>query len=69
MLERLYEVTTSPWDRFAALGHRMLYNKHVSPPMAFGMPMIDIDAEHVKTYAQTHVGSDSEREDLSEADW
>ena len=67
-LERLGEVTTSPWDHgYAALGHRMLYNKHVSPPMAFGMPMIDIDAEHVKTYAQTHVGSDSEREDLPEA--
>ena len=68
VLEPLSEVTTSPWDHgYASLGHQLLYNMHVSPPMAFGMPMIDVDAEHVKTYAQTHVGSDSELEDLPEA--
>ena len=29
--------------------------------------MIDVDAEHVKTYVATHVGSNSDREDPLEA--
>ena len=31
------------------------------------MPMIDVDAEHVKTYAKMHAGSDSDRGDPLEA--
>ena len=68
VLEPLGEITTSPWDHgCASLGHRMLYTKNISPPLAVSMPMIDVDAEHVKTYAATHVGSDSDREDPLEA--
>ena len=68
VLELLSDVTTAPWDHgYASLGHRMLYNKHVSPPQAFGMPMIDNDAEHVKNYAATHAGSRSDQEDPPEA--
>ena len=62
VLEPLGEITTSPWDHgYASLGHRMLYTGNVSPPFAVSMPMTDVDAEHVKTYAAKHVGSDSDR--------
>ena len=68
VLEPLGEIKTSPWDHgYASLGHRMLYSKNLSPPLAVSMPMIDVDAEHVKTYAATHVSSDSDREDPLEA--
>ena len=70
VLEWLRDVTTVPWDHgYASLGHRhrTLYSKHVSPPQAFGMPMIDVDAEHVKNYAATHAGSNSDQDDLPEA--
>ena len=64
VLEPLGEITTSPWDHgYAFLGHCMLYTKKISTPLAVSMPMIDVDAEHVKTYAAKHVGSDSDRED------
>ena len=45
----------------------VLYSKNLSPPLAVGMPMIDVDAEHVITYAKTHAGSDSDCEDPLEA--
>ena len=45
----------------------MLYTKNISPPLPVGMPMIDVDAEHLKNYARTHAGSDSDREDPLEA--
>ena len=35
-LEDLGDVTTSPWEYgYAALGHRMMYNRHLSPPFGF----------------------------------
>ena len=68
VLEPLGEITTSPWDHgYACLGHRTLYSKHVSPPLPVGMPMTDVDAEHVKNYAATHAGSNSDHEDPLEA--
>ena len=68
VLELLGEIKTSPWDHgYASLGHRMLYSKNLSPPLAVSMHMIDVDTEHVKTYAAKHVGSDSDREDPLEA--
>ena len=68
VLEPLGEITTSPWDHgYASLGHCMLYTKNISPPLAVSMPMIDVDAKHVKTYAAKHVGSNSDREDPREA--
>ena len=45
----------------------MLYSKNLSPPLAVSMPMIDVDAEHVITYARTQAGSDSDRGDPLEA--
>ena len=52
VLEELGDITTSPWEYgYAALGHRMMYNRHLSPPMPFGMPMIDVEAIQVKKYA------------------
>ena len=42
----------SPWEfGYASLGHRMLYNRQVSPPQPLGMPMIDIEAIQVQKYA------------------
>jgi len=68
VLEPLGEIKVSPWDHgYASLGHRMLYTKNISLPLRVGMPMIDVDAEHVKTYAKMHAGSDSDREDPLEA--
>ena len=43
---------------YAALGHRMMYNKTVSPPQPFGMPMIDVEAVHVQNYAAMHPNED-----------
>ena len=52
VLEELGDITTSPWEYgYAALGHRMVYNRHLSPPMPVGMPMIDVEAIQVKKYA------------------
>ena len=67
-LEDLGDVTTSPWEYgYAALGHRMMYNRHFSPPLALGMPMIDVEAIQVKKYAQENPNEDLEQEPASQA--
>ena len=67
-LEDLGDVTTSPWEYgYAALGHRMMYNRHLSPPLALGMPMIDVEAIQVKKYADENPNEDLEQEPASQA--
>ena len=52
-LEDLGEVVSGPWDYgYASLGHRMVYNKRLSGPFAFGVgaalpPGIDVEANTV----------------------
>ena len=49
----LGEMKFSPWEfGYAAFGHRMMYNKTLSPPQAAGMPTIaDVEAILVHQYA------------------
>ena len=59
VLEELGDVHHSPWEfGYASLGHRMLYNRQVSPPQAVGMPMIDVEAIQVQKYADENPDED-----------
>lgn len=63
VLEDLGDLRFSPWEfGYAAVGHRMVYNKHLSPPIPVGMPMIDVEAVQVKKYAQENPNEDLEPE-------
>ena len=68
VLEELGDVTTSPWEYgYAALGHRMMYNRHYSPPLPFGMPAIDVEAVQVRKYADEHPNEDLDDEHQTQA--
>ena len=68
VLEELGDITTSPWEYgYAALGHRMMYNRHLSPPMPVGMPMIDVEAIQVKKYAVENPNEDLDPEHPAQA--
>ena len=68
VLEDLGDVTTSLWEYgYAALGHRMMYNRHLSPPLALGMPMIAVEAIQVRKYAADNPNEDLEQEPASQA--
>ena len=61
VLEELGDLHHSPWEfGYASLGHRMLYNRHVSPPQPLGMPMIDIEAVQVQKYAAENPHEDDD---------
>ena len=57
-------MVSGPWDYgYASLGHRMVYNKRLSGPFAFGVgaalpPGIDVEAIQVQTYAAEHPHED-----------
>ena len=68
VLEELGAMEFGPWEfGYAALGHRMVYNKHLSPPMPVGMPSIDVEAVQVKKYAQENPNEDLEPEPPAQA--
>eukprot|EP00435_Cladocopium_sp_Y103_P045613 s2564_g13.t1 len=63
-----------PWSYgYAALGHRTVYSRQLSPPMPFGvgsgLPPAAIDAEaiQVQRYAEEHPNEDLDPPQLSEA--
>ena len=52
-----------PGSGYASLGHRMVYNKRLAGPMAFGVgaalpPRIDVEAIQVQAYAAEHADDD-----------
>ena len=65
-LNRLGDLENWPWEfGYAALGNRLVYNKRVTQPMAFGTgaalpPQIDVEAIQVEQYALTHPNEDVE---------
>ena len=65
-LNRLGDIENWPWEfGYAALGNRLVYNKRVTQPMAFGIgaavpPQIDVEAIQVEQYALTHPNEDVE---------
>ena len=68
VLEELGSMEFSPWEfGYAALGHRMVYNKHLSPSIPTGMPMIDVEAVQAKKYAQENPDEDLEPELAAQA--
>ena len=65
-LEDLGEVVSGPWEYcYASLGHRMVYNKRLSGPLALGVgaalsPRIDVEAIQVQAYAAEHPDEDQD---------
>ena len=65
-LNRLGDIENWPWEfGYAALGNRLVYNKRVTQPMAFGIgtavpPQIDVEAIQVEQYALAHPNEDVE---------
>ena len=65
---RLGDIESWPWEfGYAALGNRLVYNKRVTQPMAFGVgaavpPQIDVEAVQVEQYALAHPNEDIEHE-------
>ena len=59
-LNRPGDVENWPWEfGYAALGNRLVYNKRVSQPLAFGVgaavpPQINVEAIQVEKYALEH---------------
>eukprot|EP00435_Cladocopium_sp_Y103_P070025 s313_g34.t1 len=74
VLEALGDMVACPWSYgYAALGHRMVYSRQLSPPMPFGvgsgLPPAAIDAEaiQVQRYAEEHPNEDLDAPELGEA--
>eukprot|EP00435_Cladocopium_sp_Y103_P048243 s97_g14.t1 len=74
VLEALGDMVACPWSYgYAALGHRMVYSRQLSPPMPFGvgsgLPPAGIDAEaiQVQRYAEEHPNEDLDAPELGEA--
>eukprot|EP00435_Cladocopium_sp_Y103_P016294 s1770_g4.t1 len=67
-LSRLGDIENWPWEfGYAALGNRLVYNKRVTQPLAFGVgaalpPQIDVEAIQVEQYAIAHPHEDLEDE-------
>ena len=64
-LEDLGEVVSGPWEfGYASLGHRMVYNKRLSGPLAFGvgaaLPSRIVEAIQVQAYAAEHPEEDQD---------
>ena len=72
-LEDLGEVVSGPWEfGYASLGHRMVYNKRLSGPLAFGVgaalpSRIDVEAIQVQAYAAEHPEEDQDAPPEGEA--
>ena len=68
----LEDLTACPWEfGYAALGHRLVYNKSVSPPLALGIgsglpPRIDVEAIQVQNYAEDNPGDDDDADHNNE---
>ena len=67
-LNRFVDIEHYPWEfGWAALGSRLIHNKRVSQPVAFGVgaalpPQLDLEAINMAKYALEHPDEDVEHE-------